>query len=216
MSNTDSFIDEVTDEVRRDRLYALAKKYGWIVVVGLVLIIGAAAFQEWSKARQRASAEMLGDSLRSAMNAQAPLARATALQDIAGTPDAEMIARFLAAGELAATDGAKAGELLQQIAAMPGLRPIYRDLATLKLTMIPDYPMMSDEKLTRLEPLTAPGAPFRVMALEQMAAVHIERHDTAEALAILKPLLSDADASGGARQRAQSLIIALGGDGKDS
>ena len=30
MSNPDSFIEEVTEEVRRDKLFALFRKYGWI------------------------------------------------------------------------------------------------------------------------------------------------------------------------------------------
>jgi len=37
LSNPDSFIDEVTEEVRRDRLFRLFRKYGWI---GVVIILG--------------------------------------------------------------------------------------------------------------------------------------------------------------------------------
>ncbi len=37
MSNPDSFIEEVTEEVRRDKLYRLFRKYGWI---GIVLVLG--------------------------------------------------------------------------------------------------------------------------------------------------------------------------------
>ena len=33
LSNHDSFIDEVTEEVRRDRLFAAFRKYGWIGVL---------------------------------------------------------------------------------------------------------------------------------------------------------------------------------------
>ncbi len=36
MSNNDSFIDEVNEEVRRDKLYALFRKYGWIGVVAVL------------------------------------------------------------------------------------------------------------------------------------------------------------------------------------
>jgi hypothetical protein len=32
MSDTDSFIDEVTEEVRRDRMFFMLKRYGWIAV----------------------------------------------------------------------------------------------------------------------------------------------------------------------------------------
>ena len=39
MSNPDSFIDEVTEEVRRDRLFRLFRKYGWIGGVVVALIV---------------------------------------------------------------------------------------------------------------------------------------------------------------------------------
>ena len=39
MSNNDSFIDEVNDEVRRDRLYGMVRRYGWIAVVLIALIV---------------------------------------------------------------------------------------------------------------------------------------------------------------------------------
>ena len=51
MSNPDSFVDEVTDAVRRDRLFAAFRKYGWIGVVLVVLIVGGAAYNEWQKAQ---------------------------------------------------------------------------------------------------------------------------------------------------------------------
>ena len=38
MSDTDSFIDEVTEEVKRDRLFAMMKRYGWIAVVIVLLL----------------------------------------------------------------------------------------------------------------------------------------------------------------------------------
>ena len=46
MSDTDSFIDEVTEEVRRDRMYLLLRRWGWVGVVAVILIVGGAAFNE--------------------------------------------------------------------------------------------------------------------------------------------------------------------------
>ena len=46
MSNSDSFIDEVTEEVRKDRLFQLFRRYGWIAGVVIVLIVGGAAWNE--------------------------------------------------------------------------------------------------------------------------------------------------------------------------
>ena len=56
MSETDSFIEEVTEEVRRDRLFALFRRYGWIVLVLIVLVVGGAAWNEYRKAQDRAAA----------------------------------------------------------------------------------------------------------------------------------------------------------------
>ena len=40
MSDTDSFIEEVTEEVRRDQLYKYVRKYGWIAIALVVGVVG--------------------------------------------------------------------------------------------------------------------------------------------------------------------------------
>ena len=56
MSDTDSFIDEVNEEVRRDRFYFMLKRYGWIAVLAVILLVGGAAWNEYQKAQARAEA----------------------------------------------------------------------------------------------------------------------------------------------------------------
>ena len=51
MSDTDSFIDEVNEEVRRDRFYFMLKRYGWIAVLAVILLVGGAAWNEYQKAQ---------------------------------------------------------------------------------------------------------------------------------------------------------------------
>ena len=55
MSNPDSFIDEVNEELKRDRLFAGIRKYGWIAVLAVVVAVGATSWNEWRKARDEAS-----------------------------------------------------------------------------------------------------------------------------------------------------------------
>lgn len=62
MSDTDSFIDEVTEEVRRDRMYLLLRRWGWVGVAAVALIVGGAAFNEYRKSRDTAQQD-LGDSI---------------------------------------------------------------------------------------------------------------------------------------------------------
>ena len=56
-NQNDSFIDEVTEELRRDRLYGAMRRYGWIGVLLIVVIVGGAAWREYSLARDRAAAQ---------------------------------------------------------------------------------------------------------------------------------------------------------------
>ena len=51
MSDSDSFIDEVTEEVRRDRLFGYFRRYGWIAAVVIVVVVGGAAWNEYQKAQ---------------------------------------------------------------------------------------------------------------------------------------------------------------------
>lgn len=211
MSSNDSFIDEVSEEVRRDRLFLMAKRFGWIAVVAVLAIVGGASVVEWKKAQARQDAQALGDSIYSALSTESSLSRATALQSAVSEGEARAITLLLAASELAQTDVNGAGALLEEVAAMSDIRPLYSDLATLKLTMLADYPLLSDAKIKRLAPLMTPGAPFRLLATELTATVHIERGEDSEALVLLEQLADDAESSPAQRQRAGQLIVALGG-----
>ena len=42
MSNPDSFINEISEEVRRDRLYALLRRWGWVAALIVIGIVGGA------------------------------------------------------------------------------------------------------------------------------------------------------------------------------
>ena len=79
MSETDSFIDEVTEEVRRDRLFGLMRRYGWIAVLAVLLIVGGAAYREYSRASDQSAARALGDALLAALDTEDTDARSSAL-----------------------------------------------------------------------------------------------------------------------------------------
>ena len=59
MSESDSFIEEVTEEVRRDQLFGMMKRYGWIAVLVVLALVGGTAWREFSQARDTARAEAL-------------------------------------------------------------------------------------------------------------------------------------------------------------
>ncbi|QDY68985.1 hypothetical protein [Qingshengfaniella alkalisoli] len=211
MSNPDSFIDEVTEEVRRDRLYGYARKYGWIAVAVVVAIVGGAGYLEWQKAQDASVAQASGDALISALDLEDPGARAAALDQVDLSGPGAAIRNLLEAAQLSADSPDEAIAALRAIADNTELPLVYRDLATVKMTMVPEASLSTDEKIAILEPLTAPGRPFRLSAMESEALVLIEQKNTDAALEKLAVIVGDNEASDTQRSRAQDLIVALGG-----
>lgn len=219
MSESDSFIEEVTEEVRRDRLFAVFRKYGWIGAVVVLAIVGGAAYSEWQKSRARTEAQSFGDAILSALEASDPAARVAALDAISAEgsygdgPGRAAVLVFLAADEaLRAGDREEARARLAEVVAMQGLEPAYHDMAQLKWLTLADGTVDAAERDRILADLATPGRPYRVLALEQQALALVEAGKGDEAVAALKALLQDAEVPAGLRRRATQLIVALGGD----
>lgn len=214
MANQDSFISEVSEEVRRDRLYALMRKYGWIAVLLILLLVGGATWNEWRKANLRAEAQATGDALIAALQGETPEARAEALQAIetASTPDKRAVLQLLQAAAAAeAGDHAAAGAALDAVAGDADIPQVYRDLATLKRVITGAGTLSAEDRLSRLQPILQPGNPFRLLGIEQRAFAEVEMGDTGAAMETLQGILADAEVTEDLRRRAQQLIVALGG-----
>ncbi|WP_421703925.1 hypothetical protein [Aliiroseovarius sp.] len=207
MSNPESFIDEVSEEVRRDKLYAAMRRYGWIGVVAVVGIVGGAAYNEWQKATSRTAAEALGDSVLAAISVEDPAARAEAIAAVAADGDTAAVLNLLSAAE---AEGEAGRPTLEAVAADTTLSRLYRDLAALKLVLMPGAGD-ADARIAVLEPLATAGAPYRLLAEEQLALAYLDKGETQEALDRLQQIWLDEQSTTALRRRANELIIALGG-----
>jgi hypothetical protein len=198
LSNPDSFIEEVTEEVRRDRLFRVFRKYGWIGVVLVIGIVGGAAWNEWSKARDAARAEAFGDAVIDALDQGSAEDRRAAL---AAVP----------------ADGEQAGLLNLILASDPEddkattLAVSYRDLAVLRRVLVGGADLPLADRRTALQGIAVAGRPYRSLAEEQLAYLLIEENKVPEAIAGLTALVQDQEASGALRARAGQVITALGG-----
>ncbi len=213
MSDTDSFIDEVTEEVRRDRLFLTLRRYGWIGALVVAAVVGGTAWSEWQKARHTAASQAFGDALLDALSNNDPTARTQALAQVA-TPvegQAALLAFLKAEEALAAGDGAGAQAALKALADDAATPDLYRQLAQLKwvILMGPDLPPNDRDIL--LATLATPGAPFRPLAVEQQALALTAAGKTDEAVALLSQLVQEDGATQALRQRATQMIEALGG-----
>lgn len=213
MSQTDSFIDEVSEEVRRDRLFALMRRYGWIAVLLVLLLVGGAAWNEWRKASARASAEALGDSMLGALQLEDQPARAEALSAIdAPNPAARALVDLLVAAELAESDPEAAAARLLSLANNGDAAPIYRQVATLKAVAMPQSGLTAEERRSLAGGLALGEGLVRLLAEEQLAYLDAEAGDSAAAIERMQAIVDDAGATPGLRRRASQVIVALGGE----
>lgn len=215
MSDTDSFIDEVSEEVRRDQLYGYFRRYGWIAVTAVVLIVGGASYNEYRKAQTSAAAEETGDALLNALNENDSADRVTALQGATlEAPQAEVIRQFLLSAEqVSGGDAAAASASLDNyLNTAPETSQIYKDIAELKALMLAGDTLSSADRRSRLEALASPGAPLALIASEQIALLDLEDGNADAAIERLQAIILDAEATAGLRQRASQLIVALGAE----
>jgi len=195
MSDTDSFIEEVSEEVRRDRLYGYMRRYGWIAVLAILALVGGAALNEYSKSQARAKAQTAGDAILAALEADEPEARVAALeavrdQDI--TQGAKAVVSLMQAAEQgAADDAAGSQDALEKIAVDGSLPEIYRQIASFKAASQSDGSLSVEDRRIRLEALSAPGMSLRLLASEQLALIDIETADTDAALEKLQSIVGE-------------------------
>ena len=210
MSNNESFIDEVTEEVRRDRLFAAFRRYGWIGVVLVIGIVGGAAFTEWQKVQSKTRAESFGDAVSSALTLESTDARVAALKAVPNSGEQAGLLQLMLASD-PEKDRAGALAALEVVAADTTLDNAYRDLAVLRRAILLGTDAPVADRRSALEAITAPGRPYRTLALEQLAYLLIEESKTPQAIDALRALTKDQDASQALRARAEQVILALGG-----
>lgn len=210
MSNPDSFIDEVTEEVRRDRLFRLFRKYGWIGVVIILGLVVGTAWTEWSKSRAEARAEAFGDAVIDALDHGTPDERREALAAVPAEAGQSAILGLIMASD-PAEDKAATLASLDKVAGDASLTPAYRDLAVLRRVLVAGADLPVADRRSALESIAGPGSPYRVLAEEQLGYLLIEEGKPDDAITALTALLQDQEASASLRARLGQVVTALGG-----
>lgn len=220
--------NEVSEDLRRERLNRAWRSYGaYVIAVAVLVVVGTAGwrgYDYWQQQQSVAAASKYLDAIKlgdEGSNADA----ASALLAFSSEAPAgyAVLARFRAASERAAageTDGALGA--WQQLIDDGSLSTDLRDLARLRAAMIAvdveDYDAVS----ARLAPLLAEGNAWRAAARELagLAAVRAARWE--EARTHLSDLLDDEATPADVRSRAQILMdlvigtVGMGSAGGDA
>jgi hypothetical protein len=210
VSNPDSFIEEVTEEVRRDRLFGLFRRYGWIGVVLVLLVVGGTAWREWSQARDDARAQAFGDAVIDALDMGSPEERTAALAAIRADGEQSALLQLVLASD-PLEDKAKTLAALDVLIADATLAPTYRDLAVLRRVLVAGSDMPLADRRSALEGIAVPGRPYRTLGAELLAYLLVEEGKIDAAIAALTALVQDQQASPAMRARAGQMVSVLGG-----
>ena len=214
MSNPDSFIDEVREEVRKDRLYRMLRRYGWIGALVVLVIVGGTAYREWSTTNKRIAAEAVGDSILAASALTSPSEQIEMLDGIeVGSADAGAIRDFIVAATML-EDGDRTNAIarLADISSDSEVSTVYRDLAMLKSIAIRQDTDEPGSLVQELDGLIEGDSEFRFLALE-IKAIALERMGRVEdAVAILRNLRSESGVPRELSNRAAGLLAELEAD----
>ena len=211
MSDTDSFIEEVSEEVRRDRLYGFFRKYAWIGILVVVTIVGGTAFLEFQKAKAKIKAEALGSAIIEALEISNEKERVERLSniDVSNSEAKSIVALLLAAEEMSLQNYDAASRNLNAISEDQSISQIYRDMAKFKFLLISHSRLEVELLLTGFEDLASPGNPFRLLAEEQIALLRLKNKENEAAINTLKSILDDAELTDTIKQRVSQLLISL-------
>lgn len=213
VSDTDSFIEEVSEEVRRDRLFALMRRYGWIAIAAILLIVGGAAYWEYRKAAETAEAQAFGDAILTGLEEPDAVKRAAQLGDINGdNPRGLAVLALLKAQAEFDAGNVDASKAALQALSDNGAAPlVYRQVASFKLLGLSGEDMDADARRAGYEALIGGNPQLRLLAEEQIALIDVEIGNKDAALAALNAIMADAEATAAMQRRAAQLIYALGG-----
>lgn len=213
----ESFIREVDEDLRRERMKALWDTYGWYIVGVCVLIIAiTAGYRGWEYWQTRQAA-IAGDEFMTTMgiadegNSEETVSILEAYKDGANS-SYEILASFRAASALA--NAGKTEEALKAFTELgrdASLAAPYQDLARIRAGYLAIESESYEEISARLGDLTQDGSSYRNAALEVMGLSAFENQDYESARKHLKLVAADSQATAGMRQRAEIVLSLIDG-----
>jgi hypothetical protein len=210
---------EVDEEVRREQLKKLWDKWGnYFLAIAVIIVLAVAGWRawEWWQAKKAAEAGAAFETALSLAEADKHQEAEAAFAKIAAEAPSgyRVLARFAEAAELAQRDRDAAVKDYTELATDGSVPPALRELATIRAALILVDTASFEEMRSRLEPLSAPGRPFRHTARELMALSAWRTGDIAAARRWFDTMTADAETPAGARARVDMLLALAAAQGK--
>jgi hypothetical protein len=215
---SDTFVREVDENLRRDQIRDLFKRYGsWLIAALVLFLVASGGYIWWLQHRQNVSeahveqlAEIYKD-VGSGNVAQAP----KQLDELSksGSKAVRASAQFTrAALAIQQGDLKLATAKYREIAGDGSLPQAYRDAALIRQTALEFDQLQPTVVISRLEPLARPGNAWFGTAGEMTALALIKQGKKQEAGRLFVAIARDKDAPESVRARAIQIAGSLGVD----
>ena len=215
---SETFLREVDENLRRDRIRDFAKENGGWLFGALILFLAACGgwiyWQQYQQQRSEKQVEELSQiylDIGSGNVGTAPQKLDTLAKS--GKKSVRASALFTrAALALQQNDHKLAIDKYKEIVADSSLPKAYRDAATIRQTALEFDSIKPDEVISRLAPLAKPGDPWFASAGEMTGMALIKQGKKQEAGRLFATIARDKTVADNARDRAVQIASSLGVD----
>ncbi|MGE4481920.1 tetratricopeptide repeat protein [Acidocella sp.] len=217
-------LDEIAEDIRHERALKLAKRYGGLLVLVLILILAGVAGQEYWQAHKTKQAEAAATRYLALTQqvdepngditpAQAETTAKTLITFSDTAPETyKTLARLRAAALYAnAGETSKAAALWTRIGADEAAPTLLRDAANLLFAQHELGIAKDSDILARLQPMVQARNSYHGLAREMQAMAYLNEGNTAMAKSFFTQVQDDPSAPQGARNRAQAMLAKLNG-----
>jgi len=216
--DADTFLKEVDEELRKERLNQFVARYGWWIFAAVLLVLGGIGGALWWNNRQEAKAAQQGEALIEALdsiengnrNAASPKIAQLAASDTDGYRVAALFAR--ASNQAEAGQRPAAIATLKSIAEDEGLAEPYRQAALIRQTALEYDQLQPQVVIRRLGPLARAGQPWLGSAGEMVGMAHLKMRRPDLAGAVFQRIGRDESVAPSIRTRAIQMAGSLGYD----
>jgi hypothetical protein len=216
-SPIENLIEEVDEDLRKDRALALMRRYGpYALALALGVIIAAAGVMTWRHYKaehELARATAYTQALDAINRGDADESQRLLNQITSAAPGSGygILARFQdAALKAKGGDAAGAAAIYDAIAGDTQVDPLFRDLGTV-LSALTSLDSADPAQLAgRLQPLADGKGPWRYTAMEASAFLALRTDDKDRARDLFSRIANDSQAPEEARGRAAAMASTLG------
>jgi hypothetical protein len=191
MVESESFIKEVSEEVKRDNLFKIINKFKWPLFALIILLIGAVGGYEYFKFSKKARAQKNGEFLVSTIENLKKNG-----QPVTEEIDNKFLSVFIKLNEAKyfeeIGDIKSATAAYEYIISKHGENKFFNHYSKFQLYLMNPAESLSDKKkIDVLDELSVPDGPLKLLALEQKLYLYVKISDLENIKSHVKLILSD-------------------------